>query len=838
MLQPGKWYTIGASADNDIVVQGAPISGRHARLALHGRGYLIEDAGSTNGLWFQGYRVPSIEVGDGDVVGLGSVQVAVADLIAQAMASQPAGAVPPARAAVLAAAPAPAADGVRPGAQASLRPNPTPVADVPIRDVEVANKVMVVGRESDCDLIVADGAVSGRHARVFRNAGRLVLEDLGSRNGTHVRVGGEGEWVSYRSCVLRRNDVVKVGKQGFRFRLASLEHRPGARLDVQAVELTVRHRATGAPINLLSDVSFTALDGEVVGILGPSGSGKTSLLNVLAGFDVPTAGRVLIQGQPVHGPSGLADGMGSLIGHAPQFDVAHELLTVEEAVRYAARLRGSASWGTAEIERRVTQAIEDVGLTSKRTTPLGSETRKTLSGGQKKRVNIAMELVLDPPVLLLDEPTSGLSAHDTMELMVLLRRLADQGRTIVLTIHQPSYAAFVQMDQVLMLEEGGHVAWFGPAALDSFEHFGITDREPGALLECMPKKSDPSVAGELAHRYRASDAYARFVAGRSEQLAASAPSPWPHPPMPSGLNRTFALVSRNLTMKARDSFFLLLTLVVPAIVSALFVAVLGAGTTETGRNQETAGVAHNYFVILTIMTCFFGALSASLEVVSEIAILRRERRGGLGIGAYVLSKAITYAIPSAVFPAVALATIHLLADGLMRGSLLMQWLTLVPAFFAATSAGLLLSSLLASAQGVIVVAVFYAIVQVVFSVFVPLHVTYDSPPRAKWLQLASAPITARWALGGLVTTTDLCNLDRPSVDAKSTDARAEVKNLLFLVSCQDTMYQNHGVEPAAAEADRTSSAPRFKGVLANLALAVLALGASAAALNKRSRGTQ
>lgn len=835
MLTPGRWYSIGAAADCDIVVEAPQVSGLHARLKLHGRGYLIEDTGSTNGLWLQGYRVPSAEVVDGDVIGLGRFQVPVAELVTRVAtqaksAGYAAGPSLPQR-----AQPAPQA-----GRPAETRPEKTPPEDLPVRDVEVAAKPLTIGREADCDLLVGDGAVSGRHARVFRNAGRLILEDLGSRNGTFVRVGGQGEWVSYRSCALRRQDVVRVGKQGFRFQLASTEHRPGARVDVLGLELTVAHRATGAPMNLLNKVSFTALDGEVVGILGPSGSGKTSLLNVLAGFDSPTAGSVLIQGQPLHRQGDLADGMGALVGHAPQFDVAHELLTVEEAVRYSVRLRGSANWSAGEIDRRVSQAIEDVGLAAKRTTPLGSETRKTLSGGQKKRVNIAMELVLDPPVLLLDEPTSGLSAHDTMELMALLRRLADQGRTVILTIHQPSYAAFVQMDQVLLLEEGGHVAWFGPAALDSFDFFGVTDREPGALLERMPKKPDPATPGELAVRYLSSETFAKLVQGRADQLSAQTPAPWPLPPMPSAVARTLTLVGRNLTMKMRDAFFLVLTFVVPAAVSALFVAVLGAQVQGGGRTVEASTVGHQYLVVLTIMTCFFGALSASLEIVSEIPILRREKRGGLGLGTYLTSKAITYAIPALVFPAVALATLHALSSGVLQGGFLHQWTVLVPTFFAAACAGLLLSSLLSSAQGVVIVAVFYAIVQVVFSVFVPLHVTFEEPPRASWLQAASAPMTARWALAGLVSTADLCEVEvGEQGSAKAAiGAAADVKTLMFLKDCQAKMYQDHGVRQAASSAERTSTDLRIRGITANFALSLVALLGAGFALVRRSKGTQ
>ena len=809
MLDAGKWYAIGAAADCDFVVNQRQVSGRHARICADGQGFLLEDTNSSNGLFVAGIRIAQANVLASDIISFGSYAVGLGDLLATRN---------------------------RPSASA---PAPAPVAERPARKVEVGSLPLLIGRDAECALVVAENAVSGQHARVFRNAGRMILEDLGSRNGTFVRVGGQGEWVSYRTSVLRRNDLVRVGTQVFQFSSVQAESRPGARLDVVDLSLTVSNRATGQALNLLNHISFTALDGEVIGILGPSGSGKTSLLNVLAGFDQPTSGKVLLQGQPLHGAEGLLVGMGALVGHAPQFDVAHELLTVEEAVRYSAKLRGPSHWNDAEIARRVEKAITDVDMLSRRTVPLGSETRKTLSGGQKKRVNIAMELVLDPPILLLDEPTSGLSAQDTMDLMRLLRQLASEGRTIILTIHQPSYGAFIQMDQVLVLEEGGYVAWFGPAAMDSFDYFGVTDREPGALLERLPKKADPAQPGTWAQRYATTATRKQFVTARAEELAASPPRPWPIPQMPDALARAAILVSRNLTMKLRDKFFLILTLVVPAVVGSLFVAVLSTQIHGEKYNFVRAKVGHEYLVVLAIMCCFFGALCASMEIVSELPILRRERRGGLGLGAYIASKAVTYAVPALIFPAIALVTVHGLGGSVVRGDITTQWCILAPAYFAASCAGLLFSSLVGSAQGVIVVSVFYAIVQVVFSVFVPLHEAYKEPGEAKWLIPASATMTASWALRGLVSTADLCHFEVSTAlnpDESADDSPMAMAG--WTENCRENFYQNHGVREAITAEQRTAPAHTRTAILANLLLAMLALGACGFALIKRSKGTQ
>lgn len=821
--------TVGAAPDNDIVIEDARISGRHARLtARPDGGWLLEDLQSRNGTRLNGKALGRSEPAyAGDVVGLGGRELTLEALL-----------------------------------QLAKSTDPHRTGD--IRQVPLSQTLTTIGRDPKSHVQIADPAVTAHHARVVRSAGRMVLEDLGSRHGTYVF--RDGAWESYRTLVLRHDDLVRVGGTVLRFVPPPPTQAKGARLDVDALTLTVPHRATGNPVTLVNHVSFSALGGEIVGIMGPSGSGKTTLLNMLAGFDRPTSGDIRLGGLSVIQAGGGA-AFAAYVGHAPQFDVAHALLTVAETVRASARLRGPAHWTDAEIDQRVDQALRDVDLHSRRDTPMGSETRKSLSGGQKKRVNIAMELVLDPPILLLDEPTSGLSAHDTLDLMVLLRRLSDRGRTIVLTIHQPSYQAFVQMDHVLVLEEGGHVAWYGPAASDSFEWFDVTDRDPGGLLEQLGKKADPQVPGPYAQRYAGSEAREAFVQARLK-LPADRSALGGDRRAPSAGAQWATLLARALRLKLRDRFFLVLAILVPALVSAMFVAVLEAGLDEPETwSFESAAVEHRYLMVLTIMVCFFGALSASLDVVSERDILRRELRGGLSLGAYVASKAALVAVPSLIFPVVAVGTIKLLASDVFEPEAWPMIMVLIPAFFAAACAGLLLSALVTSADGVIILAVAYVIVQVVFSIFANLDVA-DSE-REGWMQVASAPITARWTLAGLVTISDLCVEDRPVAPARADsdedgakrrtrkgqgDADAGEDRLAtsapeaagqdaFLenwnqTQCQMNHYRAHGVRPALVTADRTRSEVRHRAVLWNLLLAVGALMAAGLVLARRGTRTQ
>jgi len=418
--------------------------------------------------------------------------------------------------------------------------------------------------------------------------------------------------------------------------------------------------------------------------------------------------------------------------------------------------------------------------------------------------------------------------------MRMLRRLADEGRTVVLTIHQPSYSTFVLMDHILVLEEGGFVAYFGPTAIDSFDYYGVGDREPEALLERMDRKPDWTSPGKWAQRYAGSDLKRRLVDGRAASLAKAPPAPLPVPETGSFLRQLAALTTRSLRMKLRDAVFLALAVPVPALVAAMFVAVLNAEVQDSGTwSPQTARVEHNYLLVWTIMTCFFGALSACLEICTELPVLNRERRGGVGIVPYVLSKAIVYAIPAAVFPLVAVGTVMVLADGVVEGRFLDYWSVLAPCFFASACAGLLVSALLRTQEFVVLIAVAYAIVQIVLSIFAPLHITIGSSgDDHPVLALASAPTSARWTLAGLVGASDLCTSDDDTSGGVGAVALA-AERLVFERQCPGDMYASHGVDKADTREGRVDSQHRHSAIIINLVLALLALVATGLVVGRR-----
>jgi ABC transport system ATP-binding/permease protein len=800
-------YTVGAQPDCDIVVAQPQVSGRHARLSMAGRVYILEDLGSTNGTFVDGSKIQRCAVTGASRIGLGSFQTDLDTLLK--LASQ-------GREAQSPHSPAP---------QPPLRPVAPEAAEL----VRVGASMLIIGRDSVCDICISEAAVSGRHARVFRNCGRIVVEDIGSANGTFIR----GERISW--WVLRPEDVVQIGSRTFRFEREETSARQtvtGARIDLRGVGIDVHDQATGQPLRIIHNVSFTALPGEIVGVMGRSGSGKTTLLRVLAGISAPTAGDVLLDGESLHSPAGnIRSELAPLVGFAPQDDIVHELLTVEEAVRYSARLRCAAHVSGAEIERRVSKALEDVGLEDKRHTRIGSATAKSLSGGQRKRVSIAMELVTDPPLLLLDEPTSGLSSRDAADLMALLRRLADEGRTVILTIHQPSYPMFVQMDQIVLLDNG-QLAYFGPSAVDVFEFFDVRERQAGAVFDRLAEGEERRLTPTWPERYSTSKLYERTVAARAQTLPSFA-APQRRAQKPRGALTTLAvLIRRGLAMKARDKFFWVVAILVPLLASSLITLVIKTQLGEEGGNWfPRAAVAHTYLVVLTIMVCFFGALSTSLEILYERAVFGRERRSGLRLVPYVGSKALMYLIPAILHPAMSLL-IFLGLGGALEGNFPGYYLVLVPAFWAAACAGLCLSALMRSAEGVVGLAVAYAIVQTVFSAFAPLHVSYGKDARHAWLKWAANPVTARWTLNGLVTRSDLCSKgDKAVTEATTAEARASAS--ASVTQCQRSFYLDHGAYPAEYSDDRVKNSYFNRAIAANSILAAVALIGTGLVLRRR-----
>ncbi|MGB4728298.1 MAG: heme ABC exporter ATP-binding protein CcmA [Thermogutta sp.] len=313
------------------------------------------------------------------------------------------------------------------------------------RVVPFTSLPLSVGRAPDCDLCLNEPTVSRRHALIFRRKDDIVVSDQGSLFGTFVNGQRVREWV------LRRDDRVRFGARISYVVQENGLQREGlgvAALQVRNVSIARQGRM------LVEGVSAVFTTGNLVGILGPSGLGKSLLLRVLAGYNQPEAGQVVWDGYDV-----WADREGYLtqVGFIPQADVLYETLSVRENLEYAARLRLP---GLSESARR--ERIEEV-LDLLQLKEHAEKRAVVLSGGQRKRLSVAIELLRKPPILLLDEPTTGLDPGNELRLMENLRQVASRGTLVVLSTH--SLAALSLIDQVLVLARYGgvgRVAFCGP----------------------------------------------------------------------------------------------------------------------------------------------------------------------------------------------------------------------------------------------------------------------------------------------------------------------------------------------------------------------------------------
>jgi len=406
------------------------VSARHAEIHRTSAGYQVVDLGSTNGTRVNGQLLAHgqpCQLSEGDVIRLGDDQLGISVGLTF---HQPA------------AAPAtPPGATVRAGSATPLR-----------------NDTVTLGRSSDNQVVLAGPTVSRHHARLVRQGGGVWLEDLHSTQGTWVN----GQRIT--RVQLQLGDLVQITSHLFIYQHDGLRRYDSQGMRVDVVNLSEDVRTRQGSLRILDDIDLTVLPREFVGLVGASGAGKSSLLEALVGVR-PARGQVLLNGRSLYRE---IHRLRAELGYVPQADILHTALTVERALDYSAQLRLPPDTSAVERQKRIAAVLDTVGLNSDviRRTRIGQ-----LSGGQRKRVSIAAELLADPKLFLLDEPTSGLDPGLEKKMMHTLRQMADQGRTIILITH--ATANIIQVDHVAFLAQG-RLVYFGPPAA-ALPFFGVDE---------------------------------------------------------------------------------------------------------------------------------------------------------------------------------------------------------------------------------------------------------------------------------------------------------------------------------------------------------------------------
>ncbi|MFD8306492.1 FHA domain-containing protein [Streptomyces sp. NPDC059690] len=751
-LDPSRTYTLGRDPQGDVVVDDARVSWRHATISWSGRGWVLEDKGSTNGTFAQGQRVHHVEIGPGTAVHLGNATdgprltvsgaaAAVATPQAQpqqqpyaAQGASPGWAqqAPPQQQAPQQQTPQAQAPQAQPAwqqpqaqpqqaaPQIPQQQNPGGGAGAPpvygdrspttFHQFSIG-RVMRIGRALENELVVSDLQVSRHHAEFHSTPdGRMEIRDLGSHNGTYVN----GQPIAKGgSQLLGPADIVGVGHSTFRIVGDRLEEF----VDTGEVSFSARHLTVTVDggKQILKDVSFGVPEKSLIAVIGPSGSGKSTLLKALTGYRPANQGDVLYDNRNLY--KQFAE-LRQRIGLVPQDDILHKELTVKKALKYAAKLRFPADTTAAEREARIDEVLRELKL------DIHKEKKVTsLSGGQRKRVSVALELLTKPSLIFLDEPTSGLDPGMDRDVMQLLRGLADDGRTVLVVTH--SVAELALCDKLLVMAPGGAVAYFGPPeeALNFFGYDTWAD-----VFSAFENYRDYDWAG----RWKGSQHYQMYAAdidAVAPQSVQMPPMQAMKPPKPQGwLSQFGTLVWRYTSVIASDKGFLALTVILPLVLGSVSLLIdsgkdllVNTEINPTTHQPVPNGTATTVLLILAVGACFAGAANSVRELIKERVIYERERATGLSRSAYLMSKVFVLGVitilQGLMVGVIGFASRTVPDKGVVLGNavLLELCLPIMALGFTSMMFGLIISALVKTSEKTMPLLVMFAIVQVVFT---------------------------------------------------------------------------------------------------------------------------
>ncbi|MFN8043842.1 MAG: ATP-binding cassette domain-containing protein [Mycobacterium sp.] len=777
----GHDVVVGRDLRADVRVAHPLISRAHLVLRYdHGR-WMAIDNGSLNGMFVNGRRLPAVDITDRMTVNIGnpdgpalsfelgrdqgsvgrppptsSVRVAAppstpswpaAPSAGQSTASsyappsqsrQPA--YPPPRSQPTyhpPTGPAPAAPtqmrpvAVKPGGSSNLATSMLKILRPGGAPAEVPPGAVKIGRATDNDIVIPDVLASRHHATLIPTPGGTEIADNRSINGTFVN----GARVD--TALLDEGDVVTIGNVDLLFTRGTLVRRTETEaatatggLDVRAVTWTIENHKT-----LLDNISLTARPGTLTAVIGPSGAGKSTFARLVAGYTHPTSGTVSFEGHNVHAEYAS---LRSRIGMVPQDDVVHGQLTVNQALMYAAELRLPPDTTKEDRQQVVAQVLAELEMTQH------AETRvDKLSGGQRKRASVALELLTGPSLLILDEPTSGLDPALDRQVMTMLRQLADAGRVVLVVTHSLTYLDVC--DQVLLLAPGGKTAFCGP---------------PGQIGPAMGTTNWADIFSSVASDPDGANQRYRALTG---------PTPPPPPleqpsdigePTHTSLLRQFSTIARRqmrLIISDRGYFaFLALLPFIMGVLSLSVPGTVGFGVPDPMGNAPNE--PGQILVLLNVGAIFMGTALTVRDLIGERAIFRREQAVGLSTTAYLLAKVCIYAafavVQSTIVTAITVAGKGSPTQGSLTflGPTLELFVVMAATTVTAAMVGLALSAMAKSNEQIMPLLVVAVMSQLVFSggmIPVTDRLVLD---QLSWLT------PARWGFAASASTVDLIKL--------------------------------------------------------------------------------
>ncbi|MCR5107413.1 MAG: ATP-binding cassette domain-containing protein [Lachnospiraceae bacterium] len=582
-------------------------------------------------------------------------------------------------------------------------------------------KEITIGRESGCMVVLPHISVSKLHARITFSNGQYFIEDNSSTNGVIVN----NRRITARQQ-LHEKDVIMITNSKLIFTSQMISYCfYGGGISVDAENVIIKRGKGDKAFITCNDVSLNIKPGELIAIIGGSGAGKSTILNAMSGYLHPASGHVYINGADLYENF---DSLKKLIGYVPQSDIVYDNLTLYDMLLYTSKLRLPPDTSQKEREAAIDRAISLVELTEKKKSFI-----KALSGGQKKRASIAVELLSDPNLLFLDEPSSGLDPGTERNLMTSLREMADGGKTVILVTH--STLQLRMCDKIVFMGKGGNLCFFGSYD-DALRFFEVSD-----VVDVYGMITDH--AKEVRQRYDATVASAQGGKTRTEQKAVVPKK------KEKKANQLPVLCQRYVKLVMNDRQRLIL-LMLQAPLLAILISFVSDG--EQFKQYE---MTKSLLFSLSCCAFWVGMLNAIQEVCKERTILRREYMTGLSLTNYIISKIAVLGfmclIQSLLMVAVFAIAVGLPEEGVLMSPFLEIFLTTFLTAVSASAMGLFVSALFTNADRAMTVAPILLMPQILFSGM--MFALSGATKIISWFA------TCRWSMEAYGTTANLNELD-------------------------------------------------------------------------------
>lgn len=547
--------------------------------------------------------------------------------------------------------------------------------------------------------------------------------------------------------------------------------------------------------NGMHDLSFTLKSGELLAIMGGSGTGKTTLLSLLNGSIKPQQGTITINGHDISEPATK-----DLIGFVPQDDLLIEELTVYQNLWFTARLCFEGM-SEKDLDYRVMKTLKDLGLDAIKHLKVGSPINKYISGGQRKRLNIALELIREPSVLFLDEPTSGLSSADTEKVINLLKEQTFKGKLIIVNIHQPSSDVYKLFDRLWLLDRGGYPVFDGNP-IDAITYFkeaaNYADAETSACPTCgnvnpeivlnIIDEKALSNTGEPSdeRKMNPQDWHELYLKKRPQMDAPAVTNiPASDQKKPNALKQFAIFLQRNIKTKITNVQYLCITLLVAPLL-AVICALLTRFAPPEGYTVMTNKNLVSYFFMAVIVATFTGMSGSAEEIIRDRTLLKRERFLNLSYASYIWSK-IVYMAGVSLIQTLLFILIGNTIMGL-HGLFTTWWIILFTTALVASLTGLLLSQCLNSVVAIYISIPILLIPQILLCGLVVSFTDLSPKSTTGNVPLLGDIIPSRWAYEALAVTSFTDNpYEKNFFDGDKEKYETQYYNMAFLYELQSQL---------------------------------------------------